>query len=195
NRRRDSRKSVMMPARHNITHIDFRLVGGDRAIRLCLRPAVNFRRIEAAVSEPLAPGYRLNAEGDRYEIDAHPDLPVLRLMMAGCDGTAFTADGGSYRECEFVTEEQRGYDASGFLWSPGYFTVELLPGGTATLIAATEPWHTIEALRPNEARHFETERRRRLVAMAPPAAHEGLAAELVLAADSLIITPVGRGAD
>src|SRR5215831_11939347 len=188
-------KSVIMPARHNITHVGFRLVGGDRAIHLCLRPAVNFRRIEAAVSEPLAPGYRLKAEGQRYEIEAVPDLPILRLMMAGCDGTAFTADGGSYRDCEFVTEEQRGYDARGSLWSPGYFTVELPPGSTATLIAATEPWHTIEALHPNEARHFETERRRRLVAMAPPAAREGLAAELVLAADGFIITPVGRIAD
>src|SRR5438874_13652804 len=43
-------KSVMMPARHNITHIGFRLVGGERPVRLRLRPFVNFRRIEDAVS-------------------------------------------------------------------------------------------------------------------------------------------------
>ena len=188
-------KSVMMPARHNMTHIGFRMVGGERAIRLCLRPTVNFRRIEAAVSEPLAPGYALTAECERYEIAAGSGLPVLRLMMSGCDGASFTADGGSRRECQFPTEEQRGYDSRGSLWSPGYFSVELQPDCTATLIAATEPWHTIEALHPDEARRFETERRRRLVAMAPPAAREGLAAELVLAADSFIITPVGRVAD
>ena len=188
-------KSVLMPARHNITYIGFRLIGGARAIRLFLRPAVNFRRIEAAVSEPLASSYRLNAEGRHYEIEGGPGLPVLRLMMSGCDGASFTADGGSHHECEFPTEEQRGYDARGSLWTPGYFTVELLPQCTATLIAGTEPWHTIEALHPNAARRFETERRRRLVAMAPPAAREGLAAELVLAADSFIITPVGRVAD
>ena len=188
-------KSVMMPARHNITHVAFRLVGGERAIRLCLRPTVNFRRIEAAVSEPLASGYTLTADGEHYEISAGSELPVLRLMMSGCDGASFTADGGSRHTCEFPTEEQRGYDARGQLWSPGYFTVELQPGCMATLIAATEPWHTIEALHPDEARRFETERRRRLVAMAPPAAREGLAAELVLAADSFIITPVGRVAD
>ena len=188
-------KSIMMPARHNITNVGFRLVGGERAIRLCLRPTVNFRRIEAAVSEPLAPGYALTADGQHYEISAGSGLPVLRLMMSGCDRASFTADGGSRRQCEFPTEEQRGYDARGPLWSPGYFTVELEPDCTATLIAATEPWHTIEALHPDEARRFETERRRRLVAMAPPAAREGLAAELVLAADSFIITPVGRVAD
>jgi len=188
-------KSVLMPARHNITYIGFRLTGGARAIRLFLRPAVNFRRIEAAVSEPLASGYALTANGRHYEIAAGSGLPVLRLMISGCDATSFTADGGSRHECDFVTEEQRGYDARGSLWSPGYFTVELQPDSIATLIAATEPWHTVEALHPDAARRFETERRRRLVAMAPPAAREGLAAELVLAADSFIITPVGRVAD
>jgi len=188
-------KSVLMPARHNITYIGFRLIGGARAIRLFLRPAVNFRRIEAAVSEPLASGYALTANGRHYEIAAGSGLPVLRLMISGCDATSFTADGGSRHECDFVTEEQRGYDARGSLWSPGYFTVELQPDSIATLIAATEPWHTVEALHPEAARRFETERRRRLVAMAPPAAREGLAAELVLAADSFIITPVGRVAD
>ena len=188
-------KSVLMPARHNITYIGFRLIGGARAIRLFLRPAVNFRRIEAAVSEPLVSGYALTADGQHYEIAAGSGLPVLRLMISGCDATSFTADGGSRHECDFVTEEQRGYDARGSLWSPGYFTVELQPDSIATLIAATEPWHTVEALHPDAARRFETERRRRLVAMAPPAAREGLAAELVLAADSFIITPVGRVAD
>ena len=188
-------KSVLMPARHNITYIGFRLIGGARAIRLFLRPAVNFRRIEAAVSEPLVSGYALTADGQHYEIAAGSGLPVLRLMISGCDGTSFTADGGSRHECDFMTEEQRGYDARGSLWSPGYFTVELQPDSIATLIAATEPWHTVEALHPDAARRFETERRRRLVAMAPPAAREGLAAELVLAADSFIITPVGRVAD
>src|SRR5947199_104259 len=63
-------KSVLMPARHNITYIGFRLIGGARTIRLLLRPAVNFRRIEAAVSEPLPSGYALTADGERYEIAA-----------------------------------------------------------------------------------------------------------------------------
>ena len=37
-------------------------------------------------------------QGERYEVCAGPDLPVLRLIMAGCEGTTFTADGGSRRE-------------------------------------------------------------------------------------------------
>jgi predicted glycogen debranching enzyme len=51
------------------------------------------------------------------------------------------------------------------------------------------------ALSPDDALAFEGERCRRLLAMAPAPARIGLAAELVLAADAFVITPVGRIAD
>jgi predicted glycogen debranching enzyme len=188
-------KSVVMPAQYNITHIAFRLIDSKGPVRLQLRPLINFRGIEVPVSEPLASGYALTAHGNQYEITAGPDLPVLRLAMTGCDAMAFTADGGSRREYLAATEEQRGYDARGSVWNPGYFTAELEPDCVVTLIAATEGWHTILALHPDQARRFETERRRRLVAMAMPPARQGLAAELVLDADTFVITPVGRVAD
>jgi predicted glycogen debranching enzyme len=188
-------KSVVMPARHNIVHISFRLVGGERSVRLQLRPFVNFRQLEAPVNEPLSADYQLIVQGRRYEISAGPDLPALRLVMSGCEGSSFTADGGSRRECFFLTEAQRGYEARGWAWCPGHFSAELKPDCTVTLIAATERWHTIQALTPAPAHDFETERRRRLVALAAPPAREGLAAELVLAADTFVITPVGRIAD
>jgi predicted glycogen debranching enzyme len=188
-------KSVVMPARHNIVHITFRLSGGDRPVRLRLRPFTNFRRLESPVNEALAASYALSVQGKLYEITAGPDLPALRLMTVGCDNATFTADGGSRREGLFPTEAQRGYDARGWVWSPGYFTVELRPDCAASLVAAIEPWHIVRALTPEDARDFEVERRSRLVAMAMPPARSGLAAELVLAADNFIITPVGRIAD
>jgi predicted glycogen debranching enzyme len=188
-------KSVVMPARHNIVHITFRLIGGTRPVRLRLRPFTNFRRLESPVNEALAASYALNVQGRLYEVTAGPDLPALRLITVGCDNTTFTADGGSRRECLFPAEAQRGYDARGWIWSPGYFTAELGPDCAATLVAAIEPWHIIRALTPENARNFEVERRSRLVALAMPSAREGLAAELVLAADNFIITPVGRIAD
>jgi predicted glycogen debranching enzyme len=188
-------KSVVMPARHNIVHIGFRLIGAERPVRLQLRPFVNFRRLEAPVNEPLGADYQLIVQGGRYEVSAGPDLPTLRLIMSGCEGAVFTADGGSRRECYFLTEAQRGYEAQGWAWCPGYFSAELRPDCTVTLIAATERWHVIQALTPAHAREFEAERRRRLVAMAVPTARSGLAAELVLAADTFVITPVGRVAD
>src|SRR5213076_360082 len=64
-----------------------------------------------------------------------------------------------------------------------------------TLIAATEAWHTVLALSPDDALTFEGERRRRLVGMAAVPSQIGFAAELVLAADTFVITPVGRIAD
>ena len=51
------------------------------------------------------------------------------------------------------------------------------------------------ALRPDDALAFEDERRRRLIGMAALPARCGLGAQLVLAADTFVITPVGRVAD
>ena len=50
----------------------------------------------------------------------------------------------------------------------------------------------MSSLSPEQARQSETERRRRLVAMAEPAPRDGPGAELVLAADQFVITPAGR---
>ena len=62
----------------------------------------------------------------------------------------------------------------------------------ATLVASTEKWEIIEVLSPAEARAAEQQRRARLLEDAVPVAQEGVAAELVFAADQFIITPAGR---
>jgi predicted glycogen debranching enzyme len=188
-------KSVVLPSGHNIVHVSFRLLGEGGPVRLRLRPFINFRALEAPVGEALATGYALTAREQRYEITAGPDLPTLRLTVEGSDGATFTADGGSRRECCFELEAQRGYESNGWLWSPGYFTGEVRGGRSLTFVAATEPWHTILALTPDDALAFENERRRRLVSMAAAPIQTGLGAELVLAADTFVITPVGRIAD
>jgi hypothetical protein len=64
-----------------------------------------------------------------------------------------------------------------------------------TLIAATEAWHTVRSLSPDGALTFEGERRRRLVEVAAAPAQIGFADEVVLAADTFVISPVGRIAD
>jgi predicted glycogen debranching enzyme len=188
-------KSVELISRQNIVHATFRVLASECLVRLRLRPFINFRRLEAAVSEPIAPGYAVTSRDSLYEIGAGPDLPVLRMTTVGGEAARFVADGGSRRECFFPSEAQRGYESRGWVWSPGYFAVELGKGETTCLVAATEPWHTVLALEPEEARRYELERRRRLVAMAHPAVREGVAAELVLAAENFVITPVGRIAD
>src|SRR5690242_4491316 len=183
-------RSVLMPARHNIVHITFRLIDAEHGVRLRLRPFISFRQLEAAVDRPLADSYRLIVQGKRYEIYQGPDLPILRMIMVGCDGSTLTTDGGMSSERLYRTEAERGYEAHGWVWSPGYFTAELQPDCAVTLVAGTEDWHTMSTLNPEQARQFEIERRQRLVAMAEPEIRQGLGAELVLAADEFIITPV-----
>ena len=80
-----------------------------------LRPLINFRPLEAAVSSALSSDYALTVRGDRYEVSAGPDLPILRLAVKGSQDPSFTADGGSKRECFYDIEAQRGYDSRGWL--------------------------------------------------------------------------------
>src|SRR4029077_2866737 len=188
-------KSIVVPSRQNIVHSTFRSLGDGRRVRLRVRPLIDFRPLEAPVGEALSSGYTLTIRGDRYEVSAGPDLPTLRLAVEGAEGATFTADGGVRRERFYDIEAQRGYDSRGWLWSPGYFAGEIRKDCPLTLIAATEAWHTVLALSPDDALTFEGERRRRLVGMAAAPARIGFAAELVLAADTFVITPVGRIAD
>ncbi len=188
-------KSVVMPSHHNIVHVTFRLIDGADRVRLRLRPLVHFRRLEDPVDTPLQNSYAITARGPLYEITADPELPPLRLVIDGSESTSFTADGGSSREFFFESEEQRGYAPRGPAWSPGYFTCDLSRDALVTLVAATEPWHSVLSLKPNQARLFEIERRQRLLDLAPAAARSGFAGELVMAADAFVITPIGRVSD
>ena len=188
-------KSIVVPSRQNIVHLTFRRIGNGKPVHLRLRPFINFRKLEAPASEPLSPHYALSVHGHQYEVTAGPDLPTLRLALEGCEGPTFTSDGGSLLECFYEIEAQRGYDSRSWLWSPGYFAGDVRKDRPLTLIAATEPWHNVLALSPDDALAFEGERRRRLVSLAAVPARIGFAAELVLAADAFVVTPIGRIAD
>jgi predicted glycogen debranching enzyme len=188
-------KSVVLPSGHNLVHVTFRVLSAKCPVRLRLRPFINFRPLEAAVDDPLPPTYAITARDTLYEISVGPNQPVLRVTTVGGESVQFVADGASRRECVFPMEAERGYASRGWEWSPGYFAMTLARDAATCLIAGTEPWHTVLALDPDEAHRFELERRRRLVAMAHPSARQGFAAELALAADNFVITPVGRVAD
>jgi predicted glycogen debranching enzyme len=187
-------KQVLLLHRQNTVHVTYRLLGGDATLRLKLRPSVHFRPHDAPVSTELGGPYRFLAVEDRYEIQGAPVLPPLRLLLCGRRGS-FTLEGHHLQEVLYRIEESRGYEAHGELWSPGHFRVDLRGDAEATLIASTENWETILALKPDAARDAERERRRRLVALADPAARTGPGAELVMATDQFIITPAGRVED
>jgi len=190
-------KQLLLPHLQNTVHVTYRLVSslsGQGPVRLELRPSLEFRPHEGSVSQPPRAPYALTIIGDRYEVSASPELPPLRILLYG-KNAALTLDGGLIRDCFYRVEARRGYDCQGVLWSPGYFATDLLPGQEITLVASTESWNTILALKPEEALATERERRLRLLAAAHPQAQAGPAAELVLAADQFIITPAGRVED
>ena len=176
----------------NTVRVMYRLLDGADHVELGLRPSVNFRPQEAPVSEPLGWPYEFRAVGDRYEL-ALKDSPVppLRLMLQADDVT-FTLKGKRIERVLYPVEEHRGYQARGDLWSPGYYRLRLARGERAALVASTESFDEMEVLKPEAALDAERARRRRLIAQAVPAAREGIAAELVIAADQFIITPAGR---
>src|SRR5512144_1429979 len=176
-------KRLVMPYGQNTVHVCYRLVSGERPLRLTVAPCLHFRPHEAPVSDQLPEGYTLAVqEDDRYEFSGGHDWPTLRLTTSG-DRTAFTVERRRLPNVLYATEESRGYEARGALWSPGFFRAELRSGRAFSLVASTEIWDTIAALSTEEAFRAERERRRRLLAMAPPAVREGVGAELVLAAD------------
>jgi predicted glycogen debranching enzyme len=184
-------KRLLLPHLQNTVQIRWKLLAGADSVRLRLHPGFYFRPHEGLVSEPLAEPYKLTIVGDRYEISTRDDYPSLRLLLEGGE-PQMTLDRGILDNQFYTIEAHRGYDSQGMLWSPGYFGTRLTADQTTTLIASTESWLRIQALSPEEALEAERERRRRLLFAAPQATHQGMGAELVLAADQFIITPAGR---
>jgi predicted glycogen debranching enzyme len=184
-------KRLFMPYGQNTVHVVYELLSGCDRARLALRPSMNFRTQEADVSEPLGWPYEVRAAGRDVEIAlSQSALPQLRLRLTPRNGT-FTLEERRL-DVLYQVEESRGYPARGELWSPGYFRVSLEADRAVAFSASTESFETLDALGPPQALEAERGRRRRLLARAVPAARDGMAAELVLAADQFIITPVGR---
>jgi len=187
-------KRLFLPYRQNTVHVTYLLLSGKGRLRLGLRPALNFRSHDAPVTQPNPTSYRLTVSEDQFEITCDENLPVLRFIAHG-PATAFTFDRKETSLIPYSAERHRGYEWQGSLWSPGYFRADLSEGDRTTLVASTEDWNTIRALAPEAAFRAELDRRKLLLHAALPEARTGPAAELVLAADQFLITPVGRMED
>ncbi len=107
----------------------------------------------------------------------------------------FTSDRKVIDHILFRTEQTRGYESQGSMWSPGYFRMDLEQGQKITFVATTETWDILHSLTPDTAWEAEIGRRETLISQANPAAREGLAGELTLAADQFLIVPRGRTED
>jgi predicted glycogen debranching enzyme len=184
-------KSLLLVHGQNTLHITYTLVSSQASVRLDLHPSVHFRLHEDDVTKPLPGEYSLLIRDCRYEISLAEFPHALRLYLHDAR-VPYTHVGRSLSDIGYRTEEERGYQSRGHLWSPGHFQVELRPGRPRTLIASTEEWPSILAIDPATASTSEHERRSRLLHSAAESTRHTPAAELVLAADQFIITPAGR---
>jgi predicted glycogen debranching enzyme len=183
-------KRLLMVYRQNTVHVTYRLLAAREPIRLALRPGMHFRSHDAPVNTPLAKRYVLTVTDDGYEICADDTgWPPLRMLCV--PRKPFTADRRIIDNILFRTEQTRGYESQGSIWSPGYFRLDLAPGEEATFIATTESWEILHSLTPEAAYTAEVGRRERLVERR----RTGQLAELALAADQFLIRPAGRTED
>ncbi len=185
-------KRVCVVHAQNSTYLTYRLLQGSG--RLEVQPALHVRPHEGALEGPPHEQYRFISVDRGFELCVSNDLPPLRFAWTG-EQTSFRMDAAQFTNLRYRIEQSRGYDWRGNLWSPGVFSAEVKAGAEITLALSTEEWERVQSLTAEEALSAEGERRRRLLQAAPQAAKEGLAAELVLAADQFLITPIGRTAD
>jgi predicted glycogen debranching enzyme len=189
-------KRILMPHFQNTVVVTYHLLEGAAPLRLRLRPSVHFRSYEAPVDSLLQEPYRLVASEDRFELHAGtPTLPPLRLTQHGGVSPALVVRPIHHSRIAYRVERDRGYEAVGQLWSPGYLRAELTDAAPVALIASTEEWHTALDAGLEDMHDIEKVRRSRLISLAPRAARIGVAAELVLAADQFITQPAGRVAE
>lgn len=184
-------KRLVIPYRQNTVHLIYKLLAGDGALRLGVRPVVNFRSHDAPVSTPLRSGYTVKMVDDRCEISIDPEPPILRIHFDGAN-SAFTFDRKVIGEIVYPLEEERGYEASGKTWSPGYYRADLTVGNQASFVASIESWDAILSMTAEQALDTENRRRDSLLATAPAAALSGFGQELVLAADQFLVSPDTR---
>jgi predicted glycogen debranching enzyme len=187
-------KRLMLVHRENTAVLTYTLLTEGQPAKLRLRPLVHFRHHEAALGA-LAHDYQLK-NGDRHFEISTAGFPPLGILLHRAEARCTVAP-TLFREVHYRMEHQRGYEAFGDLWSPGFFECDLTRGEPVAIIASTEPWDRVGELSPETAYREERARRRQLIAQAHPDSRTGIAAELVLAADQFLVRPPGmteRGA-
>jgi predicted glycogen debranching enzyme len=183
-------KRIALPHKQNTVFVIYRMLSGKGPLRLTLVPSIHHRSHDDPINTPLPGTVRLTEIDGLYEFSINK-LPPLRLLVHGHSQT-FTVKRQVSLEEFYAVEESRGYEHRGILWVPGFFCVDLAPDQPTALVASTEPWEAITKLDPNDALRAEIDRRANLLSSVDDTVRNRIGAELVLAADQFLATPVGR---
>lgn len=179
-------RRLVMEYGRNITHARWRVLAGH-CRSLSIRPWMQARPHGLPVNA--APAWGETAIYGAELVASSPDYPPVRLILDGLDGEA-VAD--TLTTSLFYANEAEGGDPSqGPLWSPGHLLCGLDRdhGAELTLRCDDTAAGGCDDSLPGDAWATEISRRQALVTQAHPALHHGAAAELVLAADSFVVTP------
>lgn len=187
-------RRIFLSYRQNTVNVNYSLLAGTGELVLKMSPAVNFRPHEDAVCTGLTHTYSLRQSHGGFVLSAGDKLPRLRMMLNGVGGK-FTEEGRKISNVLYRREEMRGYEKTGDLWSPGFFEIRLRAGSKAALVGSVESWDMVNAIDADYAVWAERDRRVRLLSLVPDDLKHGFGAELCLAADQFVITPVGRVTD
>jgi predicted glycogen debranching enzyme len=185
---RSIEKTIVMPHGHDVVCVRYRLLAGE-PLAMHLRPYAAFRRQDAPLVHELPP-FRLVISARRHTLEV-VDSPLAVRFGMHPGPSLFVADEHIDADVLYRVERERGYEHLETLYSPGYFRIELEPGRTAAFVATTDDRASLE-LDGDDAVEAETRRCERLIAAAPPAARDGCAAQLVLAADQFVVRPGSR---
>ena len=183
------------PAEHRARHLSAASTASGRS-GSTLRPSVQFRPHELAVNRVSGAG--LHVVRRRGIATSCRAARTCRRFGCTLRGKPRRVDARRSGICDGAVSdraEPRLRAPSGRCGARGISGADLTAAESATLVASTESWDTIEALTAS-GRGAGRSR-------APPAAprrsltpvHDGFGAELVLAADQFIITPAGRVED
>lgn len=156
----------------------WRLVRGGPA-RLLVRPLLSGRDHHLLHRENAA--LRTGAAEDPGAVTwtPYPGAPAVRARHDG----AYRHDPLWRRGYRYAVETDRGLDDTEDLWSPGAFTFDLAPGGSAHLVLSTEP-------PPDAAAAVATERTRRAAATraaTSPVSGDPMRATLLRAAEAYVV--------
>ena len=181
---------IVMDHGRNTTHMIFHVTGLDEAATIRLHPAFQIRPHEGLVSVPATEPKRLHAAGPVVALDLGEDLPSMHWIATG-DAVSIDCSSPATIPVRYAVEAARGYDHDGTLWSPGWIDIGVPDHGYAAFTATKEQANEARGPSPLDAWEIEISRRTSLLDAAGDPA-DPVVAELVIAADQFLVTPVGR---
>ena len=189
-------KQLVLAHGENTASLRYSIFEGP-GVELTLRPLLDMRSHDAPVGDQSGRHYRVEARPGRLHIRRVPvdggagpaTLPVLRLGFDP-DRARYESEPRMLPQILYRVEASRGYSSLGDLWSPGRLDARLEPRSPVDLLVSTGG-AAAAPVDHGPRLASELERRRALIARSG-AERDRLRAELVLAADSFIVSPATR---